>query len=131
MRNLLFIIILALQGFSDSKIQPKENLFMENELIIQKKVDSLMAKMTLKEKVGQMLNIGLPSVLKGDYWDARDSASIDDKKFQKFIVDYAVGSIHNTPQYLAGTDEWYQIVKKIQDASKNHTRLKIPVLYGI
>jgi len=59
-----------------------------------------------------MLNIGLPSVLKGDYWDARDSASFDDKKFQKFIVDYAVGSIHNTPQYLAGTDEWYQIVKK-------------------
>ncbi|HSQ46280.1 MAG TPA: glycoside hydrolase family 3 N-terminal domain-containing protein [Lutibacter sp.] len=95
------------------------------------KVDSILALMTLKEKVGQMLNIGLPSVLKGDYWDARDSASFDDKKFQKFIVDYAVGSIHNTPQYLAGTDEWYQIVKKIQDASMNNTRLKIPVLYGI
>jgi beta-glucosidase len=131
MRNLLFILILAMQGFSCSKIQTKENLFMENELIIEKKVDSLLAKMTLKEKVGQMLNIGLPSILEGDYWDERDSASFDEEKFQKFIVDYAIGSIHNTPQYLASKDEWHQIVKKIQDASVKNTRLGIPVLYGI
>ncbi len=123
--------MITVLGFGCVKKKPKDSLVMDNKVNIELKVKSLLTKMTLKEKVGQMLNIGLPSILEGDYWDERDSASFDEEKFQKFIVDYAVGSIHNTPQYLAGTDEWYQIVKKIQDASINNTRLGIPVLYGI
>ena len=131
MRKLIPLLIIASIVLSCDKQQTKDSSLSDEEQIIEKKVKSLLAKMTLKEKVGQMLNIGLPSILKGDYWDERDSAIFDEKKFQKFIVDYAVGSIHNTPQYLAGTDEWYPIVKKIQDASIKNTRLGIPVLYGI
>ena len=97
MRKLISLTIIALMFLSCDKQQTKDSLLIDEELIIENKVDSLLAKMTLKEKVGQMLNIGLPSILKGDYWDERDSAVFDEKKFQKFIVDYAVGSIHNTP----------------------------------
>ena len=131
MKKLIPLAIIALLFLSCDKQKTKDSLLIDDEFIIENKVDSLLAKMTLKEKVGQMLNIGLPSILKGDYWDERDSAVFDEKKFQKFIVDYAVGSIHNTPQYLAGSEEWYEIVKKIQDASLKNTRLGIPVLYGI
>ena len=113
MKKLIPLLIIASIVLSCDKQQTKDSSLSDEEQIIEKKVKSLLAKMTLKEKVSQMLNIGLPSILKGDYWDERDSAIFDEKKFQKFIVDYAVGSIHNTPQYLAGTDEWYPIVKKI------------------
>lgn len=95
------------------------------------KIEELVTKMTLKEKAGQMLNIGLPSVLKGEYWDVRDSVNFDAQKFKKFIIDYAVGSIHNTPQYPATKEEWFKIVKEIQDSAMQKTRLGIPVLYGI
>lgn len=95
------------------------------------KIHELISKMTLKEKAGQMLNIGLPSILKGEYWDVRDSVNFDAEKFKKFIIDYAVGSIHNTPQYPAERAEWFQLVKKIQDSAMQKTRLGIPVLYGI
>ncbi|MDD5149861.1 MAG: glycoside hydrolase family 3 N-terminal domain-containing protein [Flavobacterium sp.] len=98
---------------------------------IDQKVDSLLSLMTLKEKAGQMLNIGLPAVLTGDYWEKRETATFDQEKFKKLIVDYAVGSIHNTPGYPAEREDWYQIVKKIQDSAMTKTRLKIPVLYGI
>ena len=98
---------------------------------IEKKVDSILALMTLKEKAGQMLNIGLPAVLKGDYWDARDSAVYNAEKFKKLIIEAAVGSIHNTPGYPAEREGWYQIIKKIQDSAMQKTRLGIPVLYGI
>ncbi|WP_298262258.1 glycoside hydrolase family 3 N-terminal domain-containing protein [uncultured Lutibacter sp.] len=95
------------------------------------KIKKLVSKMTLKEKAGQMLNIGLPAILTGDYWDVRDSAVFDSIKFKKFIIDYAVGSIHNTPGYPAFKEDWHRIIKKIQDSAMQHTRLKIPVLYGI
>lgn len=98
---------------------------------VDQKVDSILSLMTLKEKAGQMLNIGLPAVFAGDYWDKRETAAFDQEKFKKLIVDYAVGSIHNTPGYPAERLDWYQIVKKIQDSAMTKTRLKIPVLYGI
>ena len=131
MRKLLYLVILTSSFLSCQKEQPKQSLLTKDNSVIENKVNKLLAKMTLKEKVGQMLNIGLPAILEGDYWDERDSAVFNEKKFQKFIIDYGVGSIHNTPQYLANTSEWYKIVKKIQDASINNTRLGIPVLYGI
>ncbi|MHB1108563.1 MAG: glycoside hydrolase family 3 protein, partial [Lutibacter sp.] len=98
---------------------------------IDQKVDSILALMTLKEKAGQILNIGLPAVLKGDYWDSRDSAVYSPQKFKELIIDYAVGSIHNTPGYPAEKEGWYEILKKIQDSAMQKTRLGIPVLYGI
>ena len=101
------------------------------ELAIEKKIEQLLAQMTLQEKVSQMINIGLPSLLKGDYWDVRDSTVFAPKKFHKFITKYAVGSIHNTPGYLLGSKEWYTIVKEIQDSALTKTRLGIPLIYGI
>jgi len=98
---------------------------------IDQKVDSLLQLMTLKEKAGQMLNIGLPAVLTGGYWDKRDSAAFDTEKVERFVVDFAVGSVHNTPGYPAVRNDWFRIVKHIQDAAKQKSRLGIPVLYGI
>lgn len=98
---------------------------------VDQKVDSLLSLMTLKEKAGQMLNIGLPAILEGDYWGTRESTIYDSGKFKKLIVDYAVGSIHNTPGYPAEREGWFQIVKKIQDSAMTKSRLGIPVLYGI
>ena len=98
---------------------------------IDQKVDSLLSLMTLKEKAGQMLNIGLPSILTGGYWDKRDSAVFEPERFKKYVVDYAVGSIHNTPGYPAENEDWYRIIKEIQDAAIKNSRLGIPVLYGI
>lgn len=98
---------------------------------IEKKIKDLLSKMTIREKAGQMLNIGLPTVLKGKYWDSRDSTVFSSKKIKKFIIDLNVGSIHNTPGYLANSNEWNEIVKTIQDAAIEKSRLGIPVLYGI
>jgi beta-glucosidase len=99
----------------------------------EQKIQNILKKMTLREKAGQMLNIGLPLILKGDYWDVRDSTNteFDIEKFKKYIIDYQVGSIHNTPGYPATPKNWHLIVKTIQDAAMKKTRLGIPVLYGI
>lgn len=89
--------------------------------------------MTLEEKAGQMLNLGLPSVLTGDYWDERDEVVFDSVRFKKYIQKLNVGSIHNTPHphFLPDTDTWHYTIKTIQDASLKNTCFGIPVVYGI
>jgi beta-glucosidase len=98
---------------------------------IESKVETTLSKMTLEEKVGQMVNIGLPTILKGDYWDARDTAIIDTARLAYFVGKYGIGSVHNKPGYPASNKEWYRLVKQIQDYALKHTRLGIPVIYGI
>ena len=125
--SILLVISLIIVG---CKSQNKLAKTTHNSSIDQK-VDSILALMTLKEKAGQMLNIGLPAVLTGDYWDSRESTVYNSEKFKQLIIDYAVGSIHNTPGYPAEKEGWYEILKKIQDSAMQKTRLGIPVLYGI
>lgn len=113
------------ENSSNNKVSSLETNETEN------KISALIKSMTLKEKAGQMLNIGLPAILPGGYWDARKKVDFDEKRFRELIIDYAVGSIHNTPGFTPNKEEWYQIIKQIQDSATSKTRLNIPVLYGI
>lgn len=99
----------------------------------ERKISGLLSQMTLEEKAGQMLNLGLPSVLTGGYWDERSEVEFDSVRFKKYIERLNVGSIHNTPHpnFLPNASTWHYIVKTIQDASLKNTRLGIPVIYGI
>lgn len=114
-----------------SETEYQKNISTLQSLETENKIANLVAEMTLKEKAAQMINIGLPAILTGDYWDTREKATFDKKKFKKFIIDYGVGSIHNTPGYPPTKEEWYAIIKPIQDSVMSKTRLKIPILYGI
>ncbi len=135
MKRIVYIYIISVFILScTTKEQPRITHINSSSLETvetEKKIKSLLAQMTLKEKAGQMLNIGLPAMLKGNYWDKKSSYSFDTTKFKKFIIDYAVGSIHNKPRIPVSKEEWYQIIKKIQDSAMSNTRLGIPVLYGI
>jgi beta-glucosidase len=125
---ILTVLLIGCDGADKHPITEDNNQIDHN---IEIQITDLISQMTLKEKAGQMLNIGLPSILTGDYWDARDSIEFDAERFKKYIVDYGVGSIHNTPGFLATKDEWFYIIKEIQDEAMTKTRLGIPVLYGI
>ena len=133
MKNFFSIILVSILIWSCSTSdQPNDAITSKIEDVnIEEKIQDLLGKMTLKEKAGQMLNIGLPTILTGDYWDARENAVFDAERFKKYIIDLNVGSIHNTPGYLADNKEWYRIVKTIQDSAIQKSRLGIPVLYGI
>ena len=58
------------------------------------KVETLLKKMTLEEKVGQMTQITLAIVAKGG-WSNQDG-SIDHAALKKAVVDYKFGYILNT-----------------------------------
>jgi len=97
---------------------------------IDKKVDALLAKMTLDEKIGQMTQVTLDVVLQTANGAAVQPTQIDEGKIKEALEKYHVGSILNVSGAAYTREHWYKIISDIQNEAAQ-TRLKIPVLYGI
>jgi beta-glucosidase len=97
---------------------------------IDKKVDALLAKMTIDEKIGQMTQVTLDVVLQTANGAATQPVQIDADKIKEALEKYHVGSILNVSGPAFTREHWYKIISDIQNAAAQ-TRLKIPVLYGI
>ena len=97
------------------------------------KVDKLISKMTLREKVGQMTQINLTVIAKGPTkWASSFPMEIDEKKANKALVDFKVGSVLNTINNTAQKPSvWFENISKIQEISMGKNPLSIPVIYGI
>lgn len=92
---------------------------------VNERVDSILAEMTLEEKVGQMTQLEIGMVTSGDHPE-----SINPEKLATAVQDYHVGSILNVGAGAYSLDHWHDIVGAI-DAATQETRLQIPVIYGI
>lgn len=93
---------------------------------IDQRVDALLAKMTLKQKVGQMTQFELGMVVNKDAFPQ----PIDPAKLREVIREHQVGSILNVASAAFSVDHWHKIVRAIQEEAAQ-TDLGIPILYGI
>ncbi|WP_295674840.1 glycoside hydrolase family 3 N-terminal domain-containing protein [uncultured Mucilaginibacter sp.] len=91
-----------------------------------KKVDALIAKMTLEEKVGQMTEVTSDVVST----TTNGVHEIDPAKIKEAILKYHVGSILNVSGHAYERKHWYEVISAIQ-AEAGKDRLKIPIIYGI
>ncbi len=114
-------IALSLYSAAQQKINP----------VIDQKVKTLLSKMTLEEKVGQMAQITMDVITNGkDRFSSYEPVALNQQQLEHALVKYKVGSVLNTANNRARTREvWHQIINKIQETGKG--RLNIPVLYGI
>ena len=91
------------------------------------KIEALLKRMTLEEKVGQMTQLAIGMISKGQ----DQVIQIDPAKLDKAIVQYGVGSILNVHEQALTVDKWHEIINQIQISATKKTRLGIPVIYGI
>ena len=96
---------------------------------MEKKINELLAKMTLEEKVGQMTQVTLEVV--AGQTDKDGWLKLDNKKLQDAIVTHQVGSILNCGGQARSVDNWCEIITQMQDMATKQTRLGIPIIYGI
>ena len=95
------------------------------------RIESLLSSMSIEEKVGQMTQLTIDLVLKGQIYNPDNPATIDEEKLEKAILTYGVGSLLNTPSGLYITpEEWQGLISAIQDKAAE-TRHRIPVLFGL
>jgi len=118
--------IIAVTVFSSANAQDKQT-------DIDKKVDLLLKKMTLEEKVGQMTQITLDVIGKGnDRFSSFEPLTLDPAEMKKALGDYHIGSVLNTANNRAlTTKKWYDIISEIQKTSIQLNAHKIPVIYGV
>ena len=118
---LFFAIVLMASSCKESFVKNSNKLSP-----IDKKVDSVLSLMTLKEKIGQMTQINLTVIAKGPIkWASYDTMEIDFQKAKKAIADYHVGSVLNTINNLAQTPEtWFENISDIQKFAIDSTAIK-------
>ncbi len=99
----------------------------------QEKVEALLAKMTLEEKVGQMAQVTLDVITKGkNEYVSDEPLQLDMALVRKALIEYKLGSVLNTANNRARTPEkWHEIISQLQEVATKETRLKIPIIYGV
>lgn len=120
---LLTTCILGLTVTGSSPNEPSESA-------VAKRVDDLLARMTLEEKIGQMTQVTIDVVSEGA--DGRkEPHALDMKKLEYAILERHVGSILNVGVQAHTLNHWHDVITAIQDVATKESRLHIPVLYGI
>jgi beta-glucosidase len=96
---------------------------------IERKVDALLQKMTLEEKIGQMTELVFDVI--GQYDKSGNKGyQLNEAMLDTVIRKYKVGSILNAPGTTAQTKEkWQEIITRIQEKSMHE--LGIPCIYGL
>jgi beta-glucosidase len=97
-----------------------------------KKVKDLLSQMTLEEKIGQMAQVSVDMLCKGEDTPPTSTVELDVDKLRDALLNYHVGSILNTTNNRARSLEWWnRTVAQIQEIALKETRLKIPALYAL
>ena len=117
----------ATTNVSDSDEFLQRNLQRGPERDNTKRIEDLLRRMTLEEKVGQMTQLTIAMIVTGKDQDIK----IDPAKLEKAVVRYGVGSILNVADQALTIDKWHEVIGQIQEAATKKTRLGIPVIYGI
>lgn len=133
--SVLWIAVSGCDPSNDSGSSTSDRFKAErgNNASIEAKIDELLAAMTLEEKIGQMTQITNAQIVTKSNWgngsDLSIEMTIDTAKLGVMIRTYHIGS------FLNGVAEkpevWYQFYKDLQEYNLAHSRLKIPIIYGV
>ena len=106
--------------------QPATAPAIPSDADVEEKVEQVLARMTLEEKIGQMTQLSVDVLGKFE----NDDFVLDDAKLQEAIGQYKVGSILNSPGPVAqNCAKWQEIIGKIQTLSMKE--IGIPCIYGL
>lgn len=122
-----------LYGCADAGANDANNItaIVQNEDSLKQKVDEILSRLTLEEKAGQMTQVTLDVITKGEsVYVSDEPLNLDPSLLEEAIKKYKIGSILNTANNRARTTKkWNEIITQIQEVAMKE--LGIPVLYGV
>ena len=108
-------------------VQAQSQPAIPRDAKLEAKIEKTLAKMTLDEKVGQMLELNLD--IMGKY-DATRKWQLNETMLDTLISKWKVGSILNAPgTRAASVEQWQEWIRLIQEKSMKY--IGIPDIYGL
>ncbi|MBQ3770887.1 MAG: glycoside hydrolase family 3 C-terminal domain-containing protein, partial [Bacteroidaceae bacterium] len=97
---------------------------------IEQRVEATLKKMTLDEKVGQMLELNMDGMGKITVENGKPVWKLNEQTLDTVISKWKIGSILNVPMSRAATiAQWQEWIRLIQKKSMKH--IGIPDIYGL
>lgn len=124
------VLMLLLSSCQQQATEPQASK-LEQET--ERKISSLLKEMTLEEKVGQMTQITLDVLLRGESpFSSYEPLEPDTAMMRLAFEKYKIGSVLNTANNRArNTHEWNRLIRLIQDYAIANSRQGIPIIYGL
>jgi len=127
MRKFLYVMAITSIVAGAVNAQTRTKPCIPVDPTIEQKVDNLLKKMTLDEKIGQMCEITVDVIT--DFSNP-NNFKLNAQKLDTVIGKYKVGSILNVPLSIAQTKEkWASAIRQIQ--MKSLSTMSIPCIYGV
>ncbi|MCH8487135.1 MAG: glycoside hydrolase family 3 C-terminal domain-containing protein [Candidatus Cyclonatronum sp.] len=127
--SILSIIILAvLSGLLSAPAfaQQERPLYLNPEAPIHERVEDLLSRMTLEEKIGQMSQLDISQI---NTTGIQADVVLDPEKARNLIVNHHVGSFINGE--AVPPQQWYEYMAGLTRIAVEESRLGIPIIYGI
>ena len=126
MKKTLFLAVLLVCGIVATWAQVRKPAIPRDEAM-EAKIEKMLSKMTLDEKIGQMLELNFD--IMGTY-DANGQWQLNEQMLDTIIKNWKVGSILNAPATRAATvEQWQEWIRLIQKKSTKY--IGIPDVYGL
>ena len=122
-KSYLWILLIAVFSSCTNKQAASPSFYIDKQE--EKKIDVLLSKMTIEEKVGQTCQITLDAILQKDESNKLiEPHQIDLKKLDEAINKFKVGSVLNVSNHTFTLNKWNGMVLFMAKCSK--TKEKIP-----
>lgn len=138
MRKLLFLSVLAFSATIFVADEVNAQCIQRDEKV-EAQVENMLAKMTLKDKVGQMCELAIDKIAQkssdnhvtsNKSTKALANGMLSAEAVNTTFGEYRVGSILNVPEGLAQTPEvWSNVIRVLNSASEQ--QCGVPQLYGV
>lgn len=102
----------------------KSDTYKNTAASVDDRVESLLAQMTLEEKIGQMTQLNYTLISRHD-----SIPLLDTNKLRRLLHDYHIGSFLNG--IAVKPEVWQTFIHLLQEHNQRTSRLKIPIIFGI
>jgi beta-glucosidase len=100
--------------------------YLDPSISIDERIDDLISRMTLEEKVGQMTQLDITMI---NNERQQSDVSLNPEKARVLLTEHHIGSFLNGEAVPA--QQWLDYINELQRIAVEDTRLGIPIIYGI
>ena len=122
----VFVMLLATLSLQTGQVQAQRPAIARDEAM-EARIEKTLSKMTLDDKVGQMLQLNLDIMGR---FDGSGQWQLNEEMLDTCLAKWKVGSILNAPATRAATvEQWQKWIRLIQKKSMDY--MGIPDVYGL